>query len=166
MNQQIHEIKESIVSCIRDGSEYPYIFTTLTFGFYDNDGKLLPPEEIRKFWDKSEVYRTNRLIRNLLIEALGIDHFYFFVERHAPTYDKYGDVAREGRFHVHLITSGIDSSMLNNPNRKCRRLFSDIDAGHFHTDELSIELFNACCRKADWINSCLLYTSPSPRDRG
>ncbi len=160
IKQDTQIIKDTIIKRIRYKAEYPYIFTTLQFGFYDNYGYLLPPTTIRKYWDKTEVEKTNRLVKNMLKEALGIDYFYFFMERHTPTYDRYGDVVNEGRYHIHLITSGINDSTVLQPNRRCKRLFYEhgsigIPIKHMDfidTDDKKIELFNACCKKANWIN--------------
>ena len=160
IKQDTQIIKDTIIKRIRYKAEYPYIFTTLQFGFYDNYGYLLPPTTIRKYWDKTEVEKTNRLVKNMLKEALDIDYFYFFMERHTPTYDKYGDVEREGRYHIHLITSGIKDDVIIKPNRRCKRLYYQPgsigvpikDMDFLDIDDKKIELFNACCKKANWIN--------------
>ena len=157
---EIPIIKDSIHKIIRNDIGSNSIFTTLQFGFYDNYGFKLPASIIRKYWDKTEVEKTNRLIRNMLKEALGIDYFYFFMERHTPTYDKYGDIQREGRYHIHLITSGIKDGFVKEPNRRCKRLFYEqgsigVPIKHMEfldIDDMKIELFNACCKKANWIN--------------
>ena len=160
INYDIPIIKDTIIRRIKDKAALPYIFTTLQFGFYDNNGYLLPPSTTRRYWDKTEVEKTNRLVKNMLKEALGIDYFYFFMERHTPTYDKYGDIEREGRYHIHLITSGIKDGSINNANRRCRRLLYEqgsigVPIKHMDfldIDDMKIELFNACCKKANWIN--------------
>ena len=160
INQDTQIIKDTIVKRITNKAQYPYIFTTLQFGFYDNYGYLLPPTTIRRYWDKTEVEKTNRLVKNMLKEALSIDYFCFFMERHTPTYDKYGDVEREGRYHIHLITSGINEAAVTTPNRRCKRLYYENGSigvpikhmGLQDIDDMKIELFNACCKKANWIN--------------
>ena len=62
----IQEEKELIYDAIEkqvcELNEYPYIYSVITFGFYNNNGDRLPPDTIRKFWDKYEVERTCRLI--------------------------------------------------------------------------------------------------------
>jgi hypothetical protein len=97
----------------------------------------------------------------MLKEAFGIDGFWFFMERHSPLLDEYGDVAREGRYHINIITSQMKDSAIEEPNRKCRRLLledSSISGVPIQNrvyddiDDLKIELFNACCRKANWVN--------------
>jgi len=160
INYDIPIIKDTIIRRIKDKAALPYIFTTLQFGFYDNYGYLLPPSTTRRYWDKTEVEKTNRLVKNMLKEALDIDYFYFFMERHTPTFDKYGDIEREGRYHIHLITSGIKDGSIKNANRRCRRLFYEqgsigVPIKHMDLldiDDMKIELFNACCKKANWIN--------------
>ena len=62
-------IKQSIVDRITNGSNYPYLYSVIQFGFYDNQGFLLPPSLIRQYWDKEEVKRTCRMIYNLLKEV-------------------------------------------------------------------------------------------------
>ena len=59
-------IKEHILKQVLESGEYPYIYSVLQFGFYDDNGFKLPISDIRKFWDKTEVERTNRLIKNML----------------------------------------------------------------------------------------------------
>ena len=73
-------IKQSIVERIKNGSNYPYLYSVIQFGFYDNQGFLLPPSLIRQYWDKEEVKRTCRMIYNLLKEACKIKELYFFIE--------------------------------------------------------------------------------------
>jgi hypothetical protein len=154
-------IKDTILKQIIEPGEYPYFYSVLQFGFYDNLGYKLPYSEIAKFWDKTEVKRTNRLIKNMLSEAFGIECFWFFIERHAPLWDEHGDITREGRFHVNIITTQIKDSFIENPNRKCRKLMLEDDGSlgvpiqnRVYTDisDFKISLFNACCRKSNWVN--------------
>lgn len=153
---EIPIIKDSIHKIIRNDIGSNSIFTTLQFGFYDNYGFKLPASIIRKYWDKTEVITTNRLIKNLLKEAFNISRFYFFMERHQPTLDKYGDVEQEGRFHIHLLTSGINDSAVLQPNRKCRRLsLYQESCNNINSNsvcEYKIRLFDECCKQANWIN--------------
>jgi len=154
-------IKDKVVEQILGSNEFPYFYSVVQFGFYDDNGYKLPISEISKFWDRTEVEKTNRLLKNLLKEAFGIDGFWFFMERHSPLLDENGDVAREGRYHINIITSQMKDSAVEEPNRKCRRLLledSSIsgvpikDRVYDDIDDLKIELFNACCRKANWVN--------------
>ena len=124
-------------------------------------GYRLPGSVIRKYWDKTEVEKTNRLIKNMLREAFGIQQSYFFLERHSPKLDEYGDMESEGRYHINIITTQIPDSAIEEPNRKCRKLMLEDDGYmgipignrvYSDLDEMKIELFNACCRKANWVN--------------
>jgi hypothetical protein len=156
----IKVIKETILKQIQEGIDYPYLYSVITFGFYDNYGIKLPISEIRKYWDKTEVDKTCKLIYNMLKEHFGMDGLWFFVERHSPLLDENGDVIREGRFHINIISSSIKDSVIEEPNRKVRRLMlengkCDVPIeNNVYTDidDLKIELFNACCKKANWVN--------------
>jgi hypothetical protein len=156
----IETIKRTIFNQIQEGIDYPYLYSVITFGFYDNQGYKLPPSEIRKYWDKEEVNKTCRLIYNMLKEHFGMDGLWFFVERHTPLLNEDGEVIRQGRFHINLVSSSIKDSSIEEPNRKIRRLM--LENGRFDIpiennvyrdlDELKIELFDACCKKANWVN--------------
>lgn len=156
----IETIKRTIFNQIQEGIDYPYLYSVITFGFYDNQGYKLPPSEIRKYWDKDEVKKTCRLIYNILKEHLCMDGLWFFIERHTPLLNEDGEVIRQGRFHINLISSSIKDSAVEEPNRKVRRLM--LENGRFDIpiennvyrdlDELKIDLFDACCKKANWVN--------------
>ena len=97
----------------------------------------------------------------MLREAFGIQQTYFFLERHSPKLDEYGDMESEGRYHINIITTQIPDSAIEEPNRKCRKLMLEDDSYmgipignrvYSDLDEMKIELFNACCRKANWVN--------------
>jgi hypothetical protein len=160
INDTTKKIKETILNQIQEGIDYPYLYSVITFGFYDNYGIKLPISEIRKYWDKTEVKKTCKLIYNMLKEHFNMDGLWFFIERHAPLPNEEGKVIREGRFHLNIISSSIKDSAIEEPNRKVRRLM--IEKGRFDTaiennvykdlDELKIELFNACCKRANWVN--------------
>ena len=153
-------IKESLLNQIKVDTGYPYFYSVIEFGFYDDEGFLLPPSLIRKYWDKSEVNKTCRLIRNMLKECFSISNLYFFIERHASKLDKHGNEMSKGRFHLNIITSDIKDDVIQEPNRKLRRLLLQngrdgvaIQDMAFNTlNDLKIELFNTCCRQANWIN--------------
>lgn len=156
----IKTIKETIFNQVREGEDYPYFYSVITFGFYDNMGYKLPISEIRKYWDKTEVIKTCRLIYNMLKEHFGMDGIWMFIERHTPLLDEDGDVIREGRFHINIITSSIKDSVIEEPNRKVKRLM--LENGKYDVpitnnvyssiDDLKIELFNSCCKRANWVN--------------
>jgi len=160
INDTTKKIKEAIFNQIQEGIDYPYLYSVITFGFYDNEGYKLPMSEIRKYWDKTEVKKTCRLIYNMLKEHFNMDGVWMFIERHAPLINEDGEVIREGRFHLNIISSSIKDSAIEEPNRKVRRLM--LENGRFDIpiesnvykdlDELKIELFNACCKRANWVN--------------
>ena len=66
----------------------------------------------------------------------------------------------KGRFHLNIITSDIKDDVIQEPNRKLRRLFlQNGSSGEAIQDmefndlnKMKIELFNTCCRQANWIN--------------
>tara|TARA_Y100001938_G_scaffold101887_1_gene139220 strand:- start:558 stop:1205 length:648 start_codon:yes stop_codon:yes gene_type:complete len=155
-------IKQSIFNQIENGINYPLLYSVIEFGFRDNYGIPLPPSQIRKYWDKTEVHKTNKLIRNMLRETFEIDKLYFFIERHASKLDQYGNQLSKGRFHLNIISSDIESHKINREtmNRKVRKLLYENgkygiaikDMFFKSNDELKIELFNTCCRQANWIN--------------
>jgi hypothetical protein len=160
INDTTKKIKEAIFNQIQEGIDYPYFYSVITFGFYDNEGYKLPMSEIRKYWDKTEVKKTCRLIYNMLKEHFNMDGVWMFIERHTPLLNEDGEVIREGRFHLNIISSSIKDSAIEEPNRKVRRLM--LENGRFDIpiesnvyrdlDELKIELFNACCKRANWVN--------------
>ena len=156
----IETIKEAILHQVVEGNDYPYLYSVIQFGFYDNQGYKLPYSEIRKYWDKGEVDKTCKLIYNMLKETFGMDGLWFFLERHSPLLDEEGEITREGRFHINIISSSIKDNTIEEPNRKVRRLM--LENGRFDVpiennvyrdlDELKIELFNACCKRCNWVN--------------
>ncbi len=107
----IQEEKELIYDAIEkqvcELNEYPYIYSVITFGFHSNNGDRLPPDTIRKFWDKYEVERTCRLIYNLIKENLKTLQIYSFIERHEELLDGNGEHIKDGRFHINLISTDI-----------------------------------------------------------
>lgn len=156
----IKTIKDAILNQIQEGTDYPYLYSVITFGFYDNQGYKLPYSEIRKYWDKTEVEKTCKLLYNMLKEHFSMNGLWFFIERHTPLLDGDGKITREGRFHINIISSNIKDSAIEEPNRKVKRLM--LENGRFDVpiennvyrdlDELKIELFNACCKRANWVN--------------
>jgi hypothetical protein len=136
------------------------LYSVIQFGFYDNEGYKLPISEIGKYWDKNEVKKTCRLIYNMLKEHFKMDGLWFFMERHSPLLDENGNEVRKGRFHLNIISSSIKDHIIEDPNRKVRRLLLEngrlgipIENNTYgDIDELKIELFNACCRRANWVN--------------
>jgi len=160
INDTTKKIKETIFNQIQEGIDYPYLYSVITFGFYDNQGYKLPISEIRKYWDKTEVKKTCRLIYNMLKEHFKMDGIWMFIERHTPLLNEDGEVIREGRFHLNIITSSIKDRAIEEPNRKVRKLMLDDgklgvpiqNCNYMDLDDLKIELFDACCKIANWVN--------------
>ena len=155
-------VYESVVKQIKDGTKLPLYYSVIEFGFYDNYGLKLPPKQIRKYWDKTEVRKTNKLLRNMLKETFDIEKLYFLIERHKPKLDKDGNEISQGRFHVNIVSSMIEDHKVNKKTmkRKVRKLLYENgkygiaikDMFFKNQDELKKELFNTCCKQANWIN--------------
>jgi hypothetical protein len=154
-------IIDAIIKQVSEGEDYPYLYSVIFFGFYDDNGLKLPPSIIRQFWDKEEVNKTCRIIYNSLKETFGMDGVWMFKERHADLLDEKGKVLKKGKFHLNIITSNIKDRFIEEPNRKIRRLLNDNgrmnipikDLQYTDIDELKIELVNACIKRAaKWVN--------------
>ena len=154
-------IIDAIVKQVSEGEDYPYLYSVIFFGFYDDNGLKLPPSIVRQFWDKEEVDKTCRIIYNSLKETFGMDGVWMFKERHADLLDENGEVLKKGKFHLNIITSNIKDRFIEEPNRKIRRLLNDNgrmnipikDLQYTDIDELKIELVNACIKRAaKWVN--------------
>jgi len=155
-----NRIIDAILNQIQEGNDYPYLYSVIQFGFFNNDGNRLTPIEIRKYWDKSEVDKTCKLLYNMLKETFNMDRIWMFVERHQSVIDDEGIEIKKGRFHINIIASSIKDGEIEEPNRKVRRLM--LENGRFDIpieqnvyrdlDEIKTELFNACCRRANWCN--------------
>tara|TARA_Y100001963_G_C6790281_1_gene455024 strand:+ start:4600 stop:5256 length:657 start_codon:yes stop_codon:yes gene_type:complete len=154
-------IKNSILERIQNGRDYPYLYSVIQFGFYDNQGFLLPPSVIRQYWDRTEVERTCKLIYNLLKENCKIKELYFFIERHAPKSTSIITGKEiQGRFHLNIISSLIKDDVIERPDRKMRRLMTDDSrigipirrTNYENKKDMKIDLFNACCKRARWVN--------------
>ena len=158
--EAIFKVKTALLNQIKEGEFYPYVYSVVQYGFYDDTGDKRCPDAIRKFWDKEEVKKTHRIMRNMIKEAFNIDACWIFMERHSPLLDSYGEIEREGRFHTNLISSSIKDNAIEEPNRKCKRLFNkDGSMGvpiqnisYTDIDDLKTDLVNACLRQADWVN--------------
>lgn len=147
-------IKETIYQGIADTASSTFLFYTIEFGQRNDTGGLVPTEQWRKYWDKTEVSKTNRLIINKISECFSTKEqpikFFSFRERHQPTLDKDGDIIKQGRFHLHIISTAVPENAIQEPNRKLRRLIKESEAITNRSDP--IQLLNACIRQADWIN--------------
>ena len=176
--ESIKIVKKHLVEQILELDEYPFYYVVIQFGFYDNYGMRLPENKVSKFYSKEEVGKTCKLIRNKIREAFEPLQQYFLLERHSPLFDEFGDVVKEGRFHVNLLISPISDEAVLEPNRKCRRLLSKPDYNRFglpienntysDIEDYKIALINACIRECDWVNkykySIKTQTVDTPED--
>ena len=160
-NTEITSIINALVKQVMEGEEYPYQYSVAHFGFWDDFGKKLPPSIIRQFYDKEEVKRTCRIIKNSLKETFGMNAIWCFTERHSDLLDEDGTLLKSGRFHINIISSQITDSTIEEPNRKIKRLLLDNgrmdipikDGVYADLDELKIALVDACIKRAsDWVN--------------
>ena len=159
---QYKEIKESVYkkAGYSGDNECPFYFITLQYGFYDDDGCLIDFDTLCKYWDKTEVGKTVRLVRNLLRETFGITGFYAFTERHEGQKGQYDEVIKKVRYHNHIITTSIDNNNISNPNRKVKRLLSKLgwidksinELPVDTLDEYKVHLLETCIQKAKWVN--------------
>lgn len=163
MKLTIQEEKEMIYDAIEkqvlEYNEYPWLYSTITFGFYGNDGYRLPPDTIRKFWDKYEVERTCKHIYNLIKENLKVLQIYSFIERHEELLDGNGEHIKDGRFHINLISTDINDYTIEEPDRKVKRLMNEnngygipISSMVGDLDTIKISLLEATIKKAEWVN--------------
>jgi len=163
MKLTIEEEKEMIYNAIKNQvieyNEYPYIYSVVVFGFYDDNGKRLSISEMKKFWDKYEVQKTCKFIYNNLKESLGISQIYSFIERHAPLLNGDGEFIEEGRFHINLITTDIKDIKVEEPDRKVKRLMNSNNGFGIpimnmigDLDAIKLQLFDASVRNCEWVN--------------
>ena len=158
----IELLKDTFVGQILELNEYPFYYSVIQFGFFDNYGSRLGQDQIAKYYRQEEVSNTCRFIRNKIKEALQPLQQYYLLERHAPILDEDGDVVRDGRFHINLLISPISDEAVLEPNRKCRRLLKEPDYGRFglpienntysDVEDYKIALIDACIRTSDWVN--------------
>jgi hypothetical protein len=159
---QYKAIKNSVYEKIGQSNQTncPYYFITLQYGFYDDNGYLIDFDTLCKYWDRTEVGKTVRLVKNLLKETFGITGFYAFTERHKGQINQFGEVVKRGRYHNHIITTSIDDNSVCNPNRKIRRLLSKLgwidkslsELPVTSLDEYKVTLLETCIQKAKWVN--------------
>ena len=161
ISTETSQVINALVKQVSEGEDYPYVYSVVYFGFYDNNHIKLPPSLIRKFWDKYECERTAIIIRNSLKETFGMDGVWTFQERHKDILNEEGEVEKKGKYHLNIITSQIRDCVIEEPNRKIRRLLGDDgrmgvpikDLVFNDLDDLKEELVNACIRRAsEWVN--------------
>lgn len=157
---EIKSIKDAIFNQIQENAEYPYLYSVIEFGSYDNQGYKLPNNITSKYWDKQEVIKTCRLIYNKLKEHFGMTSIWTFIERHKPLLDEDGNIIKEGRFHLNIIASSIQDRVIEEPNRKLRKLIMDTGGiehykpihSLYGIEGMKERLVDACCKTANWVN--------------
>ena len=164
LNKNYKIISDTIIKQILQYDVYPYYFSVVTFGKYDNLGHNLSPITIEKFWDRDECEKTAKRIYNALKETFGTDCVWSFIERHKDTIevDDYGnETITTGRFHLNIIHTFVPDRFIEEPNRKIKRLMGDNNRFGFtikdrqypDIEDLKIDLYDACIvRSSDWVN--------------
>lgn len=130
-------------------------FSVLHFSDYDDYGSLLPWDERRRFYNKTEVDGTIRFIKRVLREHLKINSPIITRERHKGSYEEirvgkhlqYGD-KRKGKYHLNVLLPHISEELLKKPHSKLTRLYGA--PGEIPSDK-KIELINRCFLKHPWI---------------
>ena len=133
-------------------------FATCFYGKSFHGGRL-DPETYRKRWDRGQVIRTHRFIRNQLKKCFGDIKMIFIIERHKPFRDPSGNL-KEGSFHTHLYISEIPDSALQNPSRTLTQLIrrdsslgTEFHMRNLNSFKLKELLLNAVIRTSRWIGS-------------
>ena len=164
LNKNYGIISDTIIKQILGYDIFPYYYSVITFGKYDDLGHKLSPVTIEKFWDRDECEKTAVRIYNALKETFGTDGVWSFIERHKDTIeiDACGnETIIEGRFHLNLIHTYVQDRLIEEPNRKIKRLMGDDNRFGFtikdrqypDIEDLKIDLYDACIvRSCDWVN--------------
>jgi hypothetical protein len=130
-------------------------YSVLHFSDYDDYGCLLPWDERKWFYNKTEVEGTIRFIKRVLKEHLKIKYTCFTLERHKSSYEEiregqylqYGD-ERKGKYHLNILLPPIQEELLKKPHSRLTRLYGK--PGEIPSD-LKVELINKCFQKHPWI---------------
>jgi hypothetical protein len=150
-------------------------YSVLHFSDYDNYGSLLPWDERKRFYNKTEVEGTIRFIERVLKEHLKIKRPIITMERHKGSYEEirvgkylqYGD-ERKGKYHLNILLPHISEELLKRPHSKLTRLYGT--PGEIPSDQ-KVELINRCFQKHPWvkkwgpsIKTQLLHTTSDQED--
>ena len=164
LNKNYKIISDTIIKQILEYDTFPYYYSVVIFGFYDNLGHKLSPVTIEKFWDRDECEKTAKRIYNALGETFGTDCVWSFIERHKDIIeiDDYGnETITKGRFHLNIIHTWVQDHKIEEPNRKIKRLMGDDnrfgftikDQRYQDIEDLKIDLYDACIvRSCDWVS--------------
>ena len=134
----------------------------------------LSPDELRKRWDRGEVCRTHKTISNFIHKSFGDDvPVWWFLEKHNPETDEYGNKIKDGHYHSNLFVGTIPDLAIEEPSPHLMPLFYKEDEGGIpinmraaNLETLKLLLLNACIRQAKWVGQHpdSLFLSPVPAE--
>ena len=134
----------------------------------------LSPDELRKRWDRGETCRTHKTISNFIHKSFGDDvPVWWFLEKHNPETDEYGNKIKDGHYHSNLFVGTIPDLAIEEPSPHLMPLFYKEDEGGIpinmraaNLETLKILLLNACIRQAKWVGQHpdSLFLSPVPAE--
>ena len=134
----------------------------------------LSPDELRKRWDRGETCRTHKTISNFIHKSFGDDvPVWWFLEKHNPETDEYGNKIKDGHYHSNLFVGTIPDLAIEEPSPHLMPLFYKEDEGGIpinmraaNLETLKLLLLNACIRQAKWVghHPDSLFLSPVPAE--
>ena len=134
----------------------------------------LSPDELRKRWDRGETCRTHKTISNFIHKSFGDDvPVWWFLEKHNPETDEYGNKIKDGHYHSNLFVGTIPDLAIEEPSPHLMPLFYKEDEGGIpinmraaNLETLKLLLLNACIRQAKWVGQHpdSLFLSPVPAE--
>ena len=134
----------------------------------------LSPDELRKRWDRGETCRTHKTISNFIHKSFGDDvPVWWFLEKHNPETDEYGNKIKDGHYHSNLFVGTIPDLAIEEPSPHLMPLFYQEDEGGIpinmraaNLETLKLLLLNACIRQAKWVGKHpdSLFLSPVPAE--
>ena len=137
----------------------PKYFITCYYGKTFQGYDYLQSSDYRKRWDRGQVRRTHRFIKNKLRQCFGDVPMVFCIERHKERIDPvWGEM--KGAFHTHLYLGEVNDEFIESPNQYLLPLFyKEDDIGvpinmrSVEIENLKLLLINACIRQAQWVGS-------------
>ena len=135
----------------------PQYYCSLNYGYAFDGGKLSNDEFFRR-WDINQVKSTHSFINKLIRKTFGEDiAIWWFIHNHTDDVDDNGNVIK-GRFHSHMIMSGISDDAIENPSPYLMPLFYKedecgipINCRPLEIDNMKPLLLDACIRQSKWI---------------
>ena len=169
-----HKVQNLLIDQIMDhplGS--PEYYVTLYYGKSFNGGQL-DSEEYRKRWDREEIKKTHKFIKNLIHKSFGeLVPVWFTIERHRDSEDELGKI-KKGSFHTNLFVGPIPDDALLNPSPRLMPLFYQSDASGIPINmrNTSMEckkqlLLEATIRQAKWVGKhpdAVVISSPPEQE--